>query len=123
MRHGRCWTRFRAFRSPRINDLSADGEEARKRKFWSCRVILGASVIATLLVVILSILSGQQHTVHPLRDLLELADEIGQGNLPCVPTERGRRNRALGQAFNHMAEGSLKLYQNLESAGEEKTAS
>ena len=65
----------------RINDLVKQIEEAAEAKILVMRVILGAAVIATLLVVVLSIYLVHNILVHPLRGLLELADQIGQGNL------------------------------------------
>jgi len=106
-----------------INDLVKQIEEATEAKILVMRVILGASVIATLLVVILSIYLVNNILVHPLRGLLGLADQIGQGNL-AVRTDLAGEDEIgrLGQAFNHMAEDLSKLYQNLEARVEEKTA-
>ncbi|MFZ0106569.1 MAG: histidine kinase [Thiobacillus sp.] len=106
-----------------INDLVKQIEEATEAKILVMRVILGASVIATLLVVILSIYLVNNILVHPLRGLLGLADQIGQGNL-AVRTDLAGEDEIgrLGQAFNHMAQDLSKLYQNLEARVEEKTA-
>jgi two-component system nitrate/nitrite sensor histidine kinase NarX len=106
-----------------INDLVKQIEEATEAKILVMRVILGASVIATLLVVILSIYLVNNILVHPLRGLLGLADQIGQGNL-AVRTDLAGEDEIgrLGQAFNHMAEDLSKLYQNLEARVDEKTA-
>lgn len=107
----------------RINVLVQQIEDTTEAKILVMRVILGASIIATLLVVILSIYLVNNILVHPLRGLLGLADQIGQGHL-AVRTdfvgedEIGR----LGQAFNHMAEDLSRMYQNLEARVEEKTA-
>ena len=107
----------------RINDLVKQIEEAAEAKILVMRVILGAAVIATLLVVILSIYLVNNILVHPLRDLLGLADQIGQGNLAVRTDLTGEDEIGrLGQAFNHMAEDLSKLYQNLEARVEEKTA-
>jgi two-component system nitrate/nitrite sensor histidine kinase NarX len=107
----------------RINDLVKQIEDAAEAKIMVMRVILGASVIATLLVVILSIYLVYNILVRPLRGLLGLADQIGQGNL-AVRTDLAGEDEIgrLGQAFNHMAEDLSKLYQNLEARVEEKTA-
>ncbi|OYZ26384.1 MAG: histidine kinase [Hydrogenophilales bacterium 17-64-65] len=106
-----------------INDLVKQIEEAAEAKILVMRVILGASVIATLLVVILSIYLVNNILVHPLRRLLEQADQIGQGNL-AVRTDLSGEDEIgrLGQAFNHMAEDLSRLYQNLEARVTEKTA-
>src|SRR5512135_1408661 len=99
----------------RINDLVKQIEEAAEAKILVMRVILGAAVIATLLVVVLSIYLVYNILVRPLRGLLELADQIGQGNL-AVRTDLAGEDEIgrLGQAFNHMAEDLSKLYENLE---------
>jgi len=107
----------------RINVLVKQIEDAAEAKILVMRVILGAAVIATLLVVILSIYLVNNILVHPLRDLLQLADQIGQGNLAMRTDLTGEDEIGrLGQAFNHMAEDLSKLYQNLEARVEEKTA-
>ncbi|MDP3124912.1 MAG: histidine kinase [Thiobacillus sp.] len=107
----------------RINDLVKQIENAAEAKILVMRVILGAAVIATLLVVILSIYLVNQILVHPLRDLLGLADRIGQGDLAARTDLAGEDEIGrLGQAFNHMAEDLSRLYQNLEARVTEKTA-
>ncbi len=107
----------------RINDLVKQIEEAAEAKILVMRVILGAAVIATLLVVALSIYLVNNILVHPLRDLLEMTDRIGQGNLAMRTDLTGEDEIGrLGQAFNHMAEDLSKLYQNLEARVAEKTA-
>ena len=107
----------------RINDLVKQIEDSTEAKIQVMRVILGAAVIATLLVVILSIYLVNNILVRPLRGLLELADQIGQGNLAARNDLTGEDELGrLGQAFNHMAEDLSRLYQNLEKRVEEKTA-
>ncbi len=107
----------------RINDLVKQIEEAAEAKILVMRVILGVAVIASLLVVILSIYLVNNILVHPLRGLLQLADQIGQGNLAARTDLAGEDEIGrLGQAFNHMAEDLSRLYQNLEGRVEEKTA-
>jgi two-component system nitrate/nitrite sensor histidine kinase NarX len=107
----------------RINDLVKQIEDAVEAKNLVMRVILGVAVIATILVVALSIFLVNNILVHPLRGLLQLADQIGQGNLAVRTDLTGEDEIGrLGQAFNHMAEDLSKLYQNLETRVEEKTA-
>ncbi|MFO7543595.1 MAG: histidine kinase [Thiobacillus sp.] len=107
----------------RINSLVKQIEDAAEAKILVMRVILGVAVIATILVVMLSIYLVNNILVHPLRGLLEQADQIGQGNLSTRTDLTGEDEIGrLGQAFNHMAEDLLKLYQNLETRVEEKTA-
>lgn len=107
----------------RINHLVKQIEEASEAKILVMRVVLGASVIATLLVVALSIYLVKNILVNPLRGLLGMADRIGQGKL-AVRTDLNGEDEIgrLGQAFNHMAEDLSKLYHNLEMRVEEKTA-
>lgn len=106
-----------------INDLVKQIEDAAEAKILVMRVILGAAVIGTVLVVILSIYLVNNILVHPLRGLLGLADQIGQGNLAARNDLSGEDEIGrLGEAFNHMAEDLSMLYQNLEARVEEKTA-
>ncbi|MEW6131994.1 MAG: histidine kinase [Pseudomonadota bacterium] len=106
-----------------INTLVKQIEDATEAKILVMRVILGVSVIATLLVVALSIYLVNNILVHPLRELLDLTDQIGRGNLAARTTLEGEDEIGrLGQAFNLMAEDLSKLYQNLEARVEEKTA-
>lgn len=107
----------------RINDLVKQIEDAAEAKILVMRVILGAAVIATMLVVALAIYLVNNILVYPLRGLLGLADQIGQGNLAVRNDLTGEDEIGrLGQAFNHMAEDLSMLYQNLEARVEEKTA-
>ncbi|MFO7640766.1 MAG: histidine kinase [Candidatus Competibacteraceae bacterium] len=106
-----------------INELVKQIEEDAEAKIMAMRVILGAAVIATILVVIFSIYLVNNILVHPLRGLLGLADQIGRGNLAVRTDLTGEDEIGrLGQAFNHMAQDLSKLYQNLEARVEEKTA-
>lgn len=106
-----------------IDDLVKQIEEGAEAKIMVMRVILGAAIIATLLVVFLSIYLVNNIFVQPLRDLLKLADQIGQGDLAARTDLDGEDEIGrLGQAFNHMAEDLSRLYQNLEAQVEEKTA-
>jgi two-component system nitrate/nitrite sensor histidine kinase NarX len=106
-----------------INNLVKQIEDAAEAKILVMRVILGVAVITTIFVVILSVYLINNILVHPLRDLLQLADRIGQGNL-AVRTDLAGEDEIgrLGQAFNLMAEDLSKLYQNLEARVDEKTA-
>jgi len=107
----------------RINHLVKQIEEAAEAKILVMRLILGISVIATLLVVALSIYLVNNILVLPLRRLLTLTDQIGQGNLAVRTDLTGEDEIGrLGHAFNLMAEDLSKLYQNLEARVEEKTA-
>ncbi|NWG40026.1 MAG: HAMP domain-containing protein [Hydrogenophilaceae bacterium] len=107
----------------RINHLVKQIEEAAEAKILVLRVILGVAIITTLFVVILSLYLIKNILVQPLRTLLGLTDQIGQGNLSVRTSLAGEDEIGrLGQAFNLMAEDLSKLYQNLEARVEEKTA-
>lgn len=107
----------------RINDLVKQIEDAAEAKILVLRVILGAAVIGTLLLVALSIYLVNNILVHPLRGLLGLTDQLRQGNLAVRTDLTGEDEIGrLGQAFNLMAEDLSKLYENLEARVEEKTA-
>lgn len=106
-----------------INDLVKQIEDATEARIRVLRVILGVAVIGTILLVALSIYLVNNILVHPLRGLLEMADQIGHGNLAVRTDLTGEDEIGrLGQAFNIMAEDLSKLYQNLEARVEEKTA-
>ena len=107
----------------RINDLVKQIEDAAEAKILVMRVILGAAVIGTILLVALSIYLVNNILVHPLRGLLGLTDQFRQGNLAMRTNVTGEDEIGrLGLAFNLMAEDLSKLYQNLEARVEEKTA-
>ena len=106
-----------------INTLVKQIEDATEAKILVLRIILGVSVIATLLVVALSLSLVNNILVRPLRELLDLTDQIGRGNLAARITFTGEDEIGrLGQAFNLMAEDLSRLYQNLEARVDEKTA-
>lgn len=106
-----------------INDLVKQIEDSAEAKIRVLRVLLGAAVIGTILLVALSIYLVNNILVLPLRDLLGLTDQIGQGNLAARTELTGKDEIGrLGLAFNLMAEDLSKLYQNLEARVEEKTA-
>jgi two-component system nitrate/nitrite sensor histidine kinase NarX len=105
-----------------INHLVKQIEDAAEAKIFVMRIILGVSVIATLLVVMLSIYMVNSILVLPLRSLLGLTDQIGQGNLAVRTDLTGEDEIGrLGLAFNLMAEDLSRHYQNLEARVREKT--
>jgi two-component system nitrate/nitrite sensor histidine kinase NarX len=107
----------------RINRMVKEIEQAAEAKILVMRVILGAAVIATLLVVAFSLYLLHNILVQPLRELLDMADRIGRGNLAMRTDLAGEDEIGrLGQALNHMAGELSKLYQNLEARVAEKTA-
>lgn len=106
-----------------INHLVKQIEDAAEAKILVMRVILGVAVIATILVVMLSIYLVKNILVNPLRGLLDMTDQIGQGNLAVRTDLTGEDEIGrLGMAFNLMAEDLSKLYQNLEARVMEKTS-
>lgn len=107
----------------RINDLVKQIEEATEAKIFVLRVILGVAIIGTVLVVILSIYLINHILVKPLTTLLGLTERIRQGQLAVRTDFVGEDEIGqLGRAFNHMAEDLAKLYQDLETRVEQKTA-
>lgn len=107
----------------RINDLVKHLEEGTEAKIFVLKVILGAAVLGTILVVVLSVYLLNSILVKPLNDLLKSTDEIRRGNLAVRTGLNGEDEIGqLGQAFDLMAEDLSLLYQNLEALVEQKTA-
>ena len=106
-----------------INDLVKQIEQDTEAKILVLRMVLGAALLMTLLVGALTLYLARNDLILPLRDLLAFAANVGHGNL-AVRTEHTGSDELgrLGQAFNHMAEDLARLYQNLETRVEEKTA-
>lgn len=106
-----------------INDLVKQIEQDTEAKIRVLRMVLGAALLMTLLVGLLTLYLARNDLILPLRDLLSFAANVGRGNL-AVRTEHVGSDELgrLGQAFNHMAEDLSRLYQNLEARVEEKTA-
>ena len=106
-----------------INDLVKQIEQDTEAKIRVLRMVLGAALLMTLLVGLLTLYLARNDLILPLRDLLSFAANVGRGNL-AVRTEHVGSDELgrLGQAFNHMAEDLSRLYQNLEARVDEKTA-
>ncbi|MDO9467150.1 MAG: type IV pili methyl-accepting chemotaxis transducer N-terminal domain-containing protein [Thiobacillus sp.] len=106
-----------------INDLVKQIELDTEAKVLVLRMVLGAALLMTLLIGALTLLLARNDLILPLRNLLSFAANVGRGNL-AVRTEHTGSDELgrLGQAFNHMAEDLSRLYQNLETRVEEKTA-
>ncbi|MDP3586135.1 MAG: type IV pili methyl-accepting chemotaxis transducer N-terminal domain-containing protein [Thiobacillus sp.] len=106
-----------------IHALVKQIEQDTEAKIRVLRMVLGAALLMTLLVGALTLYLARNDLVLPLRDLLSFAANVGRGNL-AVRTEHTGSDELgrLGQAFNLMAEDLSKLYQNLETRVEEKTA-
>jgi two-component system, NarL family, nitrate/nitrite sensor histidine kinase NarX len=106
-----------------IDRLVKQLAQGTEDKILVLRMVLGAALILTALVVILTLYFAYTDLVLPLRQLLTLAASVGRGDLSARthhtgPDELGR----LGQAFNAMAEDLSRHYQNLEARVAEKTA-
>lgn len=106
-----------------IHALVKQIEEDTEAKIRVLRMVLGAALLMTLVVGALTLYLARNDLILPLRDLLSFAANVGRGNL-AVRTEHTGSDELgrLGQAFNLMAEDLSKLYQNLETRVEEKTA-
>ncbi|MGO9446104.1 MAG: histidine kinase [Thiobacillaceae bacterium] len=106
-----------------IDQLVKQLAQGTEDKILVLRMVLGAALILTALVVILTLYFAYTDLVLPLRQLLTLAASVGRGDLSARtyhtgPDELGR----LGQAFNSMTEDLFRHYQNLEARVAEKTA-
>ena len=106
-----------------IHALVKQIEQDTEAKIRVLRMVLGAALLMTLLIGALTLLLARNDLILPLRNLLSFAANVGRGNL-AVRTEHTGTDELgrLGQAFNLMAEDLSKLYQNLETRVEEKTA-
>lgn len=106
-----------------IHALVKQIEVAVEAKIFFLRIVLGATIIGTLLIVMFSIYLLNSILFAPLKSLLGLTEHIRQGNLAARTHLTGEDEIGqLGQAFNRMAEDLAKLYQNLETRVEQKTA-
>lgn len=107
----------------RINHLVKQIERDTEAKILVLRMVLGAALLMTLLVGSLTLYLARNDLILPLRDLLSFAANVGRGNLAARTEHTGSDELGrLGQAFNHMAEDLSRMYQNLETRVEEKTA-
>lgn len=106
-----------------INLLVKQMEESTEAKILVMRMVLGVALIITMMVVLLTIWLIHTQLVQPLRALLAQASQVGQGDLSARTEYTGEDELGqLGRAFNLMAEDLSKLYQDLESRVEQKTA-
>lgn len=106
-----------------INLLVKQMEDSTEAKILVMRLVLGAALVLTVLVVLLTIWLIHTQLVQPLRALLGLTHHLGQGNLAARTGYTGDDELGqLGRAFNLMTEDLSKLYQDLESRVRQKTA-
>ncbi len=107
----------------RINELVKQMEDTTEAKILVMRLVLGGALLLTIIVVLLTIWLIHTQLVQPMGKLLNLAANVGQGDLSARTEHTGEDELGeLGRAFNLMAEDLSKLYQDLESRVEQKTA-
>lgn len=106
-----------------INNFVKHIEQDTEAKIRVLRLVLGVSLLMTLLVGVLTLYLARNDLILPLRELLAFAAQVGSGNLRIRTEHTGNDELGrLGQAFNRMAEDLSRQYQNLEMRVEEKTA-
>lgn len=98
-------------------------EQEAEAKIAGLRLIQGASLFLTLVLVHLTLWLMYTNVLVPLRELLGFAGRARRGDLSVrVQHASGDELGELGHAFNVMAEDLSKLYGALESRVSEKTA-
>ena len=108
---------------PRVDHLVKEMEQASEEKIAVMRLVLGATLVGTFLVMLLTIYLIHITFQRPLRDLLRQAARIGQGDLAARTEHTGDDELGrLGTAFNRMAEDLSRVYQDLELRVAEKTS-
>jgi two-component system nitrate/nitrite sensor histidine kinase NarX len=86
-------------------------------------VIQAIALFLTLSVLVGALILMQKDVLRPLRNLLLCAERAGQGDLSVRAQHTGEDELGrLGFAFNSMAADLSKMYQDLESLVEQKTA-
>ncbi len=106
-----------------IHYLVKQMERATEAKIQTMQLVLGAALAVTVLVLLLTVYLINTGLVQPLRDLLACTSRMGQGDLSVRTEYTGEDELGrLGQAFNLMAGDLSKLYHDLESRVEQKTA-
>ena len=106
-----------------INHFVKQMERATESKILVLQMVLGVALVVTVLVVMLTVHLIHTGLVRPLHELLGFASWVGQGDLSVRTEHTGEDELGrLGQAFNLMAEDLSKLYHDLESRVEQKTA-
>lgn len=106
-----------------INRLVQQMEDTTEAKIMVMRVVLGAALLLTVLVVLLTVQLIHNHLVQPLRGLQALADSVGAGDLSVRTPHTGEDELGqVGRAFNHMAGDLARMYEDLEERVRQKTA-
>jgi two-component system nitrate/nitrite sensor histidine kinase NarX len=107
----------------KINHFVKQMEEATEAKILVMSVVLGAALVVTVLVVLLTVHLIHNGLVKPLHALLAMTDRAGGGDLSVRTEHTGDDELGrLGASFNAMVADLAVLYQNLESRVEQKTA-
>ena len=105
-----------------INRLVKQLEQATEAKILVMQMVLGVTLVITVLVVLLTVHLIHQGLVKPLQELLTGTARMGQGDLAVRTSHTGEDELGrLGRAFNLMAADLQKLYQNLEDRVAQKT--
>ncbi|MGE0012319.1 MAG: HAMP domain-containing protein [Azoarcus sp.] len=106
-----------------LNTLVAVLEHDTERRIGDLRQILALAIGLTLLVVTLALVLLQRRVQRPLSQLLLAANRIAAGDFSARVSHTGRDELGqLGTTFNTMAGELSKLYCDLESRVEAKTA-
>ncbi len=106
-----------------LNTLVAVLEHDTERRIGALRQILALAIGLTLLVVTLALVLLQRRVQRPLNQLLLAANRIAGGDFAARVSHTGRDELGqLGTTFNTMAGELSKLYGDLESRVEAKTA-
>ncbi|KAF0103856.1 MAG: two-component system NarL family nitrate/nitrite sensor histidine kinase NarX [bacterium] len=106
-----------------LNRLVQQMEDTTEAKILVMRVVLGAALLLTVLVVLLTVQLIHNHLVQPLRGLQSLADSVGAGDLSARTPHTGDDELGqVGRAFNHMAGDLSRMYEDLEERVRQKTA-
>lgn len=106
-----------------INRLVQQMEDTTEAKILVMRVVLGAALLLTVLVVLLTVQLIHNHLVQPLRGLQALADSVGAGDLSARTPHVGDDELGqVGRAFNHMTGDLSRMYEDLEERVRQKTA-
>lgn len=102
-----------------VRQLSSDTEA----KIQVMSIMLGIALAVTALIILLTIYLIHTGMVVPLRALLHMTEKVAQGDLNVRTAHTGDDELGrLGQSFNGMAAELAKLYQDLETRVEQKTA-
>ena len=106
-----------------LNTLVAVLEFDTEERIGDLRQILALAIGLTLFVVVLALVLLQRRVYRPLNALLLAANRIAAGDLSAQVSHTGRNELGqLGTAFNTMTGELSKLYRDLESRVEAKTA-